>query len=327
MATKQPGSLEDLNFDALQELFRPHIESFDYMIDAGLETMVGNIKPVVVTHPSTQQKLTITLDDPKIYPPQKDGIVRGLYPFECRQAKISYTGKFTATLCLTYDDGENLGATIRENINFGHFPIMLQSKLCNLRGSSPRKLVSLKEEASEMGGYFILNGLERFIRPIIMPKRNYPMSTVRSSFCDRREGYTDKAVVIRCVRDDQTSLTVKLYYLRNGSARLGFWVQGREYMLPVGILLKALIDTTDREIYVNLTSYYNEKYEKGKGVVGTQLVGERAKIILDEVHNLSLFTRLQCLQYIGEHFQPVMRELRNESPYNVSLILSLSYIG
>ncbi|WJX93025.1 DNA-directed RNA polymerase I subunit RPA2 [Trifolium repens] len=330
MATKQPGSLEDLNFDALQELFRPHIESFDYMIDAGLETMVVNIKPVVVTHPSKPLKLTIKLEDPKIYPPQKDGIARKtqpwLYPFECRQAKISYTGRFTATLCLQYNDGANLGATIRETINFGNFPIMLQSKLCNLRGRSPRKLVSLKEEASEMGGYFILNGLERFIRPIIMPKRNYPMSTVRSSFCDRREGYTDKAVVIRCVRADQTSLTVKLYYLRNGSARLGFWVQGREYMLPVGILLKALIDTTDREIYVNLTSYYNEKYEKGKGVVGTQLVGERAKIILDEVHNLSLFTRLQCLQYIGEHFQPVMHELRNESHDIVAEAVLKDYI-
>lgn len=96
--------------------------------------------------------------------------------------------------------------------------------------------MSLKEEASEMGGYFIVNGLERDIRPIIMPKRNHPMSTVRSSFSEKREGYTDKAVVIRWVRADQTSLTVKLHYLCNGSARLGFWIQGREYMLPVGIL-------------------------------------------------------------------------------------------
>ncbi|KAI5385454.1 hypothetical protein KIW84_072161 [Lathyrus oleraceus] len=110
---------------------------------------------------------------------------------------------------------------------------MLKFKRCNLRGASPRKLVSLKEEASEMGCYLIVNGLERDIRPIIMSKRNYPMSTVRSSFSEKREGYTDKAVVIRCVRADQTSLTVKLHYLRNGSARLGFWIQGREYMLPV----------------------------------------------------------------------------------------------
>ncbi|XP_006601019.1 DNA-directed RNA polymerase I subunit 2-like isoform X2 [Glycine soja] len=139
------------------------------------------------------------------------------------------------------------------------------------------------------------------------------MSMVRNSFSDRREGYTDKAIVIRCVRADQSSLSVRLYYLRNGSARLGFWLRGREYLLPVGIILKALIDTTDREIYVNLTSCYNEKYEKGKGAVGTQLVGERAKIILDELRDLSLFTRLQCLEYIGEHFQPVITELKNDS--------------
>ncbi|RZB57488.1 DNA-directed RNA polymerase I subunit 2 [Glycine soja] len=119
--------------------------------------------------------------------------------------------------------------------------------------------------------------------------------------------------LLGCVRADQSSLSVRLYYLRNGSARLGFWLRGREYLLPVGIILKALIDTTDREIYVNLTSCYNEKYEKGKGAVGTQLVGERAKIILDELRDLSLFTRLQCLEYIGEHFQPVITELKNDS--------------
>ncbi|KAK7391498.1 hypothetical protein VNO78_19914 [Psophocarpus tetragonolobus] len=172
----------------------------------------------------------------------------------------------------------------------------------------------------QLESYFILNGLERVIRLLILPKRNYPMSLVRNSFSDRREGYTDKAVVIRfcilmvrCVRADQSSLSVKLYYLRNGSASLGFWLRGREYLLPVGIVLKALIDTTDREIYVNMTSCYNENYEKGKGAVGTQLVGERAKIILDELRDLSLLTRLQCLEYIGEHFQPIMTELKNDS--------------
>lgn len=325
--TKQSNSLDNLNFDALKVLFKPHIESFDHLIEAGMETIFKSIKLVVV-HPTTFQKLIITLEAPKILSPQKDGIAKTtrktLYPFECRQAKLTYSGRFTADVCFKYDDSE---AILRENFNFGQFPIMLQSKRCNLRDFPPRKLVSYKEEASEMGGYFIVNGLERCIRPIILPKRNYPMSTVRSSFSERREGYTDKAVVIRCVRADQTSLTVKLYHLRNGSARLGFWIHGREYMLPVGILLKALIDTTDREIYANLTSCYSEKYEKGKGVVGTQLVGERAKIILDEVCEVSKkFTRLECLEYIGEHFQPIMHELRNESHYTVADDVLKNYI-
>lgn len=293
----KPGSVPD--FEALRELFKHHIESFDHMVKAGLETTLLHIKPIEVLDDFTTTKLRIWLENPVVYPPQKERISKtmreALLPFECRQAKISYAGKITIDVCFQYNDGP----VIRENVNFGQFPIMLQSKLCNLRGADPKKLVSCKEEASEMGGYFILNGLERVIRLLILPKRNYPMSMVRSSFCDRREGYTDKAVVIRCVRADQSSLSIRLYYLHNGSARLGFWLRGREYLLPVGIVLKALIDTTDREIYVNLTSCYNEKYAKGKGAVGTQLVGERAKIILDELRDLSLFTRRQCLEYIG----------------------------
>ncbi|KAL2898225.1 DNA-directed RNA polymerase I subunit 2 [Bienertia sinuspersici] len=190
---------------------------------------------------------------------------------------------------------------------------MLKSKICHLKNASGGKLVSYKEEPTEMGGYFILNGIERIVRLLIMQKRNYPMSLVRSSFRARREGYSDKAVVIRCVREDQSALTVKLYYLNNGSARLGFWIQGREFLLPVGIVLKALIETTDHEIYVALTCYYNENYEGVKGAVGTQLLGERAKIILDELHGLSLLTRRQCREHIGQCFQPVMEGLENEN--------------
>ncbi|KAJ7982372.1 DNA-directed RNA polymerase subunit beta [Quillaja saponaria] len=301
------------DFESLRELFKPHIESFDYLVEAGLETMFQNVKAVEVYDPFTMKKLRIWLGKPELYPPQKERLSKtmrdALFPHECRQAKISYTGKFVADVCFQYDDG----VIIREKFNFGQFPIMLQSKLCHLRGVDPQKIVSYKEEAAEMGGYFILNGLERVVRLLILPKRNHPMSMVRNSFSDRREGYTDKAVVIRCVRQDQSSVTVKLYYLRNGSARLGFWVKGREYLLPVGVVLKALIDTTDHEIYVNLTCCYNEKYEKEKGAVGTQLLGERAVIILDEVRDLSLFTRLQCLQHIGESFQALMDGLEEDS--------------
>nr|CAN62043.1 hypothetical protein VITISV_038847 [Vitis vinifera] len=312
MATAGP------DYEPLRELFQHHIDSFDHLVEFGLETLLMSVKPVeslFITHNGVffLTRIALWFGQPELYPPQKERSARtmrdALYPFECRQAKISYSGKLLADVCFQYGNG----VVIREKFNLGQFPMMLKSKLCHLRGADPQKLVSCKEESSEMGGYFILNGLERVVRLLILPKRNYPMSMVRNSFRDRREGYTDKAVVIRCVREDQSAVTVKLYYLRNGSARLGFWIQGREYLLPVGVVLKALIDTTDHEIYESLTCCYSEKYEGGKGAVGTQLVGERVKIILDEVRDLSLFTRHQCLQHIGEHFQLVMDGLENES--------------
>ncbi|XP_075644883.1 DNA-directed RNA polymerase I subunit 2 [Castanea sativa] len=324
---------EDL--EPLRELFRHQIESFDYMADAGLSILFDSIKPVQIHDSFSNRTLKISFENPKLFPPMKDRSSSSsalssskstfrefLYPYECRQFKSSYTGALMAEVCFQYDDGP----VIRERFNFGQFPIMLKSKYCHLRGADPQKLVSCREEPSEMGGYFILNGLERVVRLLILPKRNYPMSMVRNSFSDRREGYTDKAVVIRCERKNQSSVSVKLYYLRNGSARLGFWIQGREYLLPVGVVLKALVDTTDHEIYVSLTCCYSERDEMEKGAVGTQLMGERAKIILDEVRDLSLFTRLQCLEHIGEHFQPVMEGLETKSYSDVADSVLEDYI-
>ncbi|KVI11384.1 DNA-directed RNA polymerase, subunit 2 [Cynara cardunculus var. scolymus] len=283
----------DPDYEPLRELFSHHIHSFDHLVEYGLEKALMNIKPVEVVDPNTKLKLRNIL-------------------LLCRQAKISYTGKFLVDVCFKYGDGPG-GAVIREKINFGQFPIMLKSKLCHLRDADHQKLVACKEEPSEMGGYFILNGLERVVRLLNVPKRNYPTSMARSAFRNRREGFTDKAVVIRCVREDQSAVTLNLYYLSNGSARVGFRIRGRENLLPIGLVLKALIDATDHEIFMSLISVYNDKYEKAKGSVGTQILSERAKIILNEVRDLSLFTRIQCLHYIGEYFKPFMDGMENES--------------
>ncbi|KAL8171002.1 hypothetical protein V2J09_022806 [Rumex salicifolius] len=304
------------DYTATKELFQHHIDSYNYLVDSGLGILMDKLKPIEVVDPSSKLKLTIFFRNPRLYPPMKEKNSRALhaplFPYECRQAKISYAGKLSVDMVLKYNKAE-----ITHKLNLGSFPIMLKSRFCHLRDADPQKLVSCKEEPLEMGGYFILNGLERVLRLLIMAKRNYPMSIARSSFREKREGYSDKAVSIRCVREDQTAVTVKLHYLNNGSARIGFWIGGREFMLPVGIVLKALVDATDHEIYVALTCCYNERFEGVKGAVGTQLIGERAKIILDELHGLFLLTHRQCVEHIGRHFQPVMEGLENESYFVV----------
>jgi DNA-directed RNA polymerase I subunit RPA2 len=88
---------------------------------------------------------------------------------------------------------------------------------------------------------------------------------------------------------------------------------GREYLLPVGLVLKALTNSCDEEIYESLNCCYSEHYGRGDGAIGTQLVRERAKIILDEVRDLGLFTREQCRKHLGQHFQPVLDGVKKES--------------
>ncbi|KAG0484509.1 hypothetical protein HPP92_008588 [Vanilla planifolia] len=155
---------------------------------------------------------------------------------------------------------------------------------------------------------------------------NVNRGLLKNELCGRGDGFSDKAVRIRCVREDQSSVTLTLYYLQNGSARVGFRVAGKEYLLPVGLVLKALIDTTDHEIYLNLTCCYNDKYHKDRGTVGTQLIGERAQIILDELRNLSLITHNQCLKHIGIHFRPALSGVNEESDIVIGEAVLRQYI-
>ena len=69
-------------------------------------------------------------------------------------------------------DGMNI------NARMGDLPIMVKSARCHLKSASPATLVGMKEEANEMGGYFVMNGIERVIRllqvrPYLMPLGPY----------------------------------------------------------------------------------------------------------------------------------------------------------
>lgn len=45
------------NFEALKEQFQHHIDSFDHLLESGLETMMSSIKPVSVHNPTTGDTL------------------------------------------------------------------------------------------------------------------------------------------------------------------------------------------------------------------------------------------------------------------------------
>jgi len=54
-ATKSasPAGAKEGDYAALRELFRPHVESFDYFLDAGLEKMLAEIRPAEIKDPNS----------------------------------------------------------------------------------------------------------------------------------------------------------------------------------------------------------------------------------------------------------------------------------
>lgn len=64
--------------------------------------------------------------------------------------------------------------------------------------NTSKALEELKEDPFEVGGFFIVNGLEKILRNIIIPKWNFPVGVIRSSFSTRRKNLTDYAIMIKC---------------------------------------------------------------------------------------------------------------------------------
>src|SRR4051794_22734049 len=102
-----------------------------------------------------------------------------MFPTECRERGITYRAKMTAILGYRI----NSGPAVTEARSIGHLPIMIKSVRCHLRDLSSAQLIAKKEDGDELGGYFIVNGIEKLVRLLIVTRRNHPMALIRSSFC------------------------------------------------------------------------------------------------------------------------------------------------
>lgn len=184
----------------------------------------------------------------------------------------------------------------------GDVPIMVRSKHCHLRGMSTKELVEKKEEAGEMGGYFICNGNERCVRLLQMPRRHHIMAVQRGSYTKRGNLYSDKAVTMRCVRRDQSAVTLTLHYLVDGNATVRFGIGKQEFLVPAILLLKALYDVTDKEIYERVM----------RGDHKNTYLSARMELILRESKRFQVYTREEALVYLGSHFRSVMPYLSDD---------------
>ncbi|KAI0241254.1 DNA-directed RNA polymerase I subunit RPA2 [Lamellibrachia satsuma] len=188
----------------LQEITRPHIDSFNHLLREGLTKAVQEIIPVEFGL-ENGQRVALSIKDAMIYtplvPPNSNCTSMKVYPAECRERGCTYRGKLNVQLVWTVD-GIKFGPEERA---IGIVPIMVKSAACNLAGLTPSELIKHGEEAEEMGGYFIINGIERIIRMLVMPRRNYPLALMRPSWKSRGVFYTEFGVSLRSVKHDQTS--------------------------------------------------------------------------------------------------------------------------
>jgi hypothetical protein len=288
----------------INDLSLPHVESFNYMLDAGLQVAVADI-PAREFKVASGDTMRLWIESAAIGVPMKGGSDTSsassssaadarLFPAECRERGMTYAAPLSAVLCRQVNGGE----VQRMQARLGDVPIMVRSSRCHLHGRGPLDLVRAGEEANEFGGYFICNGIERIIRMLQIPKRNYPMAITRSAYMNRGPLYSNKGVVIRCARPDQSSVTLTLHYLNDGSATVRFTVRKQEFFLPVIMVLKALVPTTDREIYERVLA----------GDRDNTYLSDRVLMLLRDAkrYEAALHSRDAALAYLGARFRTVL---------------------
>jgi DNA-directed RNA polymerase subunit B len=151
------------------------IESYNQFISDKIPQIIEEF----ATIESKVENVRLELNNVQILKPQiieEDGSRRtDFYPMEARLRDKNYTAPIYADINLIRKDV--LQDTKRTYI--GEVPVMVKSKKCNLNGLNEDELIQLGEDPKDLGGYFVINGVEK----IISKSRS---SCIRQSFNFRR---------------------------------------------------------------------------------------------------------------------------------------------
>ncbi|KFM66880.1 DNA-directed RNA polymerase I subunit RPA2, partial [Stegodyphus mimosarum] len=212
-----------------------------------------------------------------------------MYPAECRSRLATYKGDLQLTFAWS------LNGVVQDIPKkcLGAIPVMVKSEACNLHGMKPQELIAVGEEENEFGGYFIINGLEKVVRLLIIQRRNYPIAMERPNWKKRGDMFTEFGVSIRCVRSDQSGSNMVLHYLSDGTVKLMFTYRKELFFVPVMLILKALTDKCDLYITNMIT----------KGKRDDTFFQGCIVNMLRQLNSKKILVREQALNYLGEMFR------------------------
>ncbi len=215
-----------------------HISSFEYFIEKGLQKIIeteGIIEPVIKPASFNDFKIKIskiTIGKPDMI--ESDSIVRPIMPMEARIRDLTYDAPLMITVSYL-GDGK---VVAEEEVFIGRMPILIKSKYCNLYGLSREDLIKAKEDPTDPGGYFIINGTERII---ITTEDLAPNNILISK--DNQEGFKFSAKIFADADTIKVPHTIQL-----SSSNLLYITFGKLKRVPVVTLIKALGVTNENEM-------------------------------------------------------------------------------
>ncbi|VUZ42261.1 unnamed protein product [Hymenolepis diminuta] len=305
------GSKRVIENEKMQRLSRAHVDSFNFMVRVGLKRMLEYLQPIYF-HVGDEE-YSLGVEHLEIGQPMEPNLKSTLiYPHECRRNGETYAGTLKMSIRIR-SKSVDFGVV---DVAGGTIPVMVMSDLCNLSKLPRSEFYKVNEETRELGGYFIVNGNEKVLRMIIMARRNYPIAVSRSSFKKRGTGFTEYCVIMRCVREDETAAPVMLHWVTNGEPVLAFTVENEQVFVPVSVLLRALVDKTEFEIYEDII----------RGGGNSLSLEEHAIKILNRCKEEDYSSQARALSHIGRLFRLKMYLSKCLSDLEVGKHLLTEYV-
>lgn len=269
MAATDVSKIGDLHISQFNVLFQNNILS----------------NAVLRTKPLEYRDFRLQFEGLEIHKPYSIGALANPYdkrllPRDCRERSTTYGGSCFLKVRLEYKER----VLFDDYKQAGIFPIMVKSDMCHL--ADVKNLHSVGEDPSECGGYFIINGYDKLLRFHIGYKRNSIFVTKKKS---KDPAYTEYGCMIRSVGPDEIGQKNELKYCTDGNVHVKLFLNRRGYTIPIILILQALANTTDEEIYRNLGC------------------DRRVLSMLGKMKEHSTFSRREALHFLGNRFRPVLR--------------------
>jgi DNA-directed RNA polymerase beta subunit len=139
-------------------LVQQHINSYNDFIEVLLPNIVREFETAIIGDNKEYRVCITNIKYTKPSHTETDGVSRSVFPNEARLRNLTYNTSVLADISIENDEE----TTRFDRCLLCKIPVMLHSKLCNLK--STLSTVQHNHECEhDMGGYFIVNGCEKVL--------------------------------------------------------------------------------------------------------------------------------------------------------------------
>lgn len=335
-----------------KSLISHHIDSFNQFIDNGIKSIMTNTFRIVTEYNNERDAtpedksidkyimeakiLDVKITNPNTlsFDTQKKHV---LFPCEAHRKDLTYSSSIYVNVEISLKAFKKDGTMIerKEELKehrIGSIPIMVGSKLCNTHNLSREALLNLKEDPTDLGGYFIIRSNEWIIDNIESMTYNFLREFKNVGF---KNELARSDIISKPGDNFENSSNLVCKFLNNGN--IMFEITNNRFkniQIPFFVLFRAFGVCDDKSVVEHIVYGLDVQHEVKDPILQKML------IILEKAFQskyasladaYSAHTQTETLELIGKFINDyyvtdnttASKNLINIRKYNISSVLTI----